>query len=315
VGNGLRFLRNDHRRAFPILAPSMRLRTVDADVLIASSSGWAHGMRSTGAKVVYCHTPARWLYRSEQALQGSGRHYRTAVRLLGPPLRRWDARAARSATRYVVNSDETRRNVKLVYGVDAEIVSPPLTLSPAGPFEPVAGIERCDVLVVSRLRHQKNLGLVLDAAAGMPDVSFVIVGEGHLGDHLRAEATANVSLVGRTTDAELRWLYRQAGVLLAPAYEDFGLTPIEAAAHGTPTAALRAGGYVETVVDGRTGVYFEDVDVDQVRRAIEHCLARSWDEAQLHAQARHFSVERFQAEMIDLVGEVVASLALGGGRG
>lgn len=305
--NSLRLLRNDHRRAFPILAPSMHARTVDADVLIASSSGWAHGMRCTGAKLVYCHTPARWLHRTEQALQGAGRHYRVAVRLLGPALRRWDARAAQSATRYVVNSDETRRHVKAVYGFDADVVTPPLTLHPAGPVEAVDGIGRCDVLIVSRLRHQKNLQLVLAVASGMQEVSFVIVGEGHLEARLRAEATANVHLVGRASDAELRWLYRRAGVLLAPAYEDFGLTPVEAAAHGTPTVALRAGGYVETVVDGGTGVYFDDVDATQVREAIARCLDRSWNEARLEAHARRFSAERFHAEMIDLVGELTAS--------
>ena len=132
-------LRAHHRLALPLLAPAFSRLQVDAEVAVCSSSGWAHGARVTGRKLVYCHTPARWLYQRDRYLSGARPSARAAQWLLAPPLRRWDRRAAASAHRYLVNSNEVRRRVAELYGIDAEVVPPPVDIDPQAPSEPIDG--------------------------------------------------------------------------------------------------------------------------------------------------------------------------------
>ncbi len=126
-------LRTRHRLALPLLAPAFSRLTVDAEVAICSSSGWAHGAHVTGRKVVYCHTPARWLYQTERYLDGSSAGSKAVLSVLAPPLRSWDRRAAASAHRYLVNSTAVRQRVSDLYGIDAEVVPPPVEVDPDGP--------------------------------------------------------------------------------------------------------------------------------------------------------------------------------------
>jgi glycosyltransferase involved in cell wall biosynthesis len=250
-------LRLHHRIALPLFAPSFSALTVDAGVTVCSSSGWAHGARVTGRKVVYCHTPARWLYQSERYLAGFGGPAGLVLGALKPALRSWDKKAAATAHRYLVNSTVVRRRVADVYGIDAEVVPAPVGVDPSGVADPVPGIKPGFFLCVSRLLSYKNVGAVVAAFAHLSDLELVVVGTGPMQEELAAGATRNVRLLGRVTDGELRWLYRNAIGLLAASYEDFGLTPVEAAAYGTPTAALRWGGFLDTIAEGRTGVLFD----------------------------------------------------------
>jgi glycosyltransferase involved in cell wall biosynthesis len=286
-------LRQRHRLALPVLAPSFSRLRIDADVAICSSSGWAHGATVTGRKIVYCHTPARWLYQPDRYLAGSSRWSSLALSALARPLRRWDKRAAASAQRYLVNSTAVRRRVAELYGLDADVVPPPVDVDHEGPVEPVEGVEPGFVLCVSRLLPYKNVGAVVAAFAGLPDLRLVVVGSGPSGDEIGRSATSNVTMLGRVGDAALRWLYASAIGLVAASYEDFGLTPVEAASYGKPTAALRWGGFLDTIVEGTTGVFFERPDAEAIAEAIRHMLSARWDPAALSAHATGFSTARF----------------------
>jgi hypothetical protein len=103
--NHVALLRGRHRLALPVLAPTFSAMRVDADVAICSSSGWAHGARVSGRKIVYCHAPARWLYQSDRYFAGRGATTTTSFRVLAPILAAWDRRAAASADVYLANSD------------------------------------------------------------------------------------------------------------------------------------------------------------------------------------------------------------------
>src|SRR5205085_12681682 len=131
--------------------------SLDCEIAICSSSGWAHGARVAGRKVVYCHSPARWLYQTSRYLGTSGAIRRVTVEVLRRPLERWDKRAAASAVRYLVNSTAVKERVRTIYGIDAEVLAPPPALTPAGPREPVEGIEPGFFLCVSRLLPYKNV--------------------------------------------------------------------------------------------------------------------------------------------------------------
>ena len=297
-------LRDHHRLALPLLAPAFSRLHVDADVTICSSSGWAHGAHVTGAKVVYCHNPARWLYQRDQYLAGSSRVAGAGMALLAPALRRWDRSAAATADRYLVNSRAVRARVADVYGIDADVVPPPVDIDVLGPRRAPEGLEPGFVLCVSRLLAYKNVGAVVAAFERLPDLRLVVVGTGPLAEELAAAAPANVTVLGRVEDDELRWLYGACLGLVAASYEDFGLTPVEAAAFGRPTAALRWGGFLDTISEGTTGCFFDEPTPDAIARSVRALADGPWDEDALRAHAASYSSARFLARVHEVVDEV-----------
>ncbi len=297
-------LRDHHRLALPFLAPAFSRLHVDADVTVCSSSGWAHGATAGGAKVVYCHNPARWLYQADQYLAGSSRLAAAGLALLTPSLRRWDAAAAASADRYLVNSRAVRARVADVYGIDADVVPPPVDIDVDGSRRPPAGIEPGFLLCVSRLLPYKNVGVVAEAFALLPEQRLVVVGSGPLADELEAAAPPNVTILGTVDDDELRWLYASCTGLVAASFEDFGLTPVEAAAFARPTAALRWGGFLDTVVEGETGWFFDEPEPRQIADAVTGLVNGSWSPERLTALAGHYSRERFLARIAEAVDDV-----------
>jgi glycosyltransferase involved in cell wall biosynthesis len=295
-------LRSRARAALPVLAPSFAAAHVDADVVVCSSSGWAHLVRTSGRKIVYCHSPAKWLYRRDDYL---GAHPSAAARLalgvLAPPLRRADRWGARSADAYVANSTYIARQIEHVYGVRPRVVHPPAGLDPAGETTPVAGLEPGFFLTVGRLLPYKHVDRVVEAFRGLPEERLVAVGTGPLENRLRAALPANVTLLTEVDDARLRWLYANCAALVAPSREDFGLTPIEAAGFGKPVAALRFGGYLDTVREGETGLFFDDASPAAIREAVEAVAGRSWDAEAIRGHAATFSEERFVEAMREVV--------------
>jgi glycosyltransferase involved in cell wall biosynthesis len=301
--NRVGVLRVHHQLALPFLAPSFARLKVDADIAICSSSGWAHGARVSGRKVVYCHTPARWLYQADRYLDRSSKLSGLALSALSPALRRWDQRAAATADRYLVNSHAVRDRVRELYGLEADVIPPPVDVIHEGEVDPVVGLEPGFFLCVSRLLPYKNVAAVADAFRQLPDLRLVVVGSGPQSEQIKAMAPANVTVLGRVSDANLRWIYESSIGLVTASYEDFGLTPVEAASYGKPTAALHWGGFLDTIVAGSTGVFFERPEPALIAEAIERLARGAWDSATLIAHAEHFSDARFVERMHAVVEE------------
>ena len=306
--NHVGVLRNHHRLALPLLAPAFSRLRVEADVVICSSTGWAHGAHASGRTIVYCHSPARWLWAKDQYLPaGSSIVKRATLGALERQLRAWDMRAAARADRYVVNSTLIHDRVKQAYGIEAEILPPPFTLPVDGPQRaPLPGLDPGFFMCVSRLMSYKNVRQVVEAFAALPDQRLVVVGTGPDEAAVRAAAGPNASFTGTVGDAELAWLYSNAAGLVVAAYEDFGITPLEAAAFGVPVAALRWGGFLDTIREGVTGVYLDRPEPDAIRDAVKTLLDRKWDRAVLVAHAATFSAPRFTARIRSIVDEELA---------
>ena len=305
--NRVGLLRRNHRLALPFLAWATGQLRPDADIVLVSSSGWAHGVRSPGRRIVYCHAPARWLYQTDAYLGSSGRFAptRLALALLRPGLMRWDRRAARSADRYLTNSRVVRDRVRAAYGIDATVLPAPHTLDADGDREAVAALadwaDRPFSLVVSRLLPYKNVGILVTAFTGMPSRRLVIVGDGPGRAALAGTLPGNVRLLSGLSDAQLRWVYSHAHQLLAPSLEDYGLTPLEAAAFGVPTLALEAGGYLDTVAPGVSGLFFPEPTPAAVMAAVEEGERHPWSAEAIRRHAEQFSQEAFAAALRDQV--------------
>ncbi len=308
--NRVRPLRNHHRLALPVLGPAVDHLTIDADVVLVSSSGWAHGIQTVGRKIVYCHTPARWLYVDEQenTTGTTARLGRAAMAVLGPRLRTWDRRAAHTVDVYLANSRVTQQRIRDAYGIDAEILHPPVAVDVAGPREAPdlarpgreRELEAGYLLVVARLMPYKHIDAIADAVASMPGTRLVIVGSGPAVDDVRraaAPAGERVVLLDRVSDSQLRWLYANASALVCAAPDDFGLTPVEAAAFGVPTIGIRAAGLLETVVEDETGIYFDEPTPNAVVDAIDRMSQLRWDSARIRRHAETFAEPRFAARL------------------
>lgn len=295
-------LRDRHRLALPLLAPTFSRLHLSEDVVICSSSGWAHGARVAGRKIVYCHTPARWLYQPERYLRGRSAPLRAAAGALRPAFKRWDRAAAASADRYLANSTAVAERVRRIYGLEAEVLPPPLALVPIGAVEPVEGLDPGFVLCVSRLLPYKNLDAVVRAFSRLPDERLVLVGGGPDEQALRALAGANVTLLGPVSDERLRWLYRESSALVAASHEDFGLTPLEAAGFGHPSVVLRWGGFLDTVKEGETGLFFDSPTPEAVVDAVRRLRRHRWDADAIRTHAQGFAEERFIGRIRSIVG-------------
>ena len=303
-------LRRDHRLALPLLAPAASRMRIDADVVVASSSGWAHGFRTSGRTIVYCHNPARWLYQTDEYLGGPA--WRSPlgapVLALRPLLRRWDRRAAGGVDVYLANSRVVQQRIAATYDREAELLPPPHGMDATASREPVPELTDWDpgyALVVSRLLPYKNVDAVIEAVRGSGR-RLVVVGHGPEEARLRASLPDHVLLLSGLSDAQLRSTYAGAGVLVAASHEDFGLAPLEAAAFGVPTVALRGGGFLETVVEGRTGLFFDTPDPAAIAAALALCDRHDWDADTIRSRAEEFGEARF----IDRI----RGIALGGER-
>lgn len=289
-------VRRDPRRALPLLAPAWdRTVVADADALLISSSGWAHGVVAAPdvPKVVYCHNPPRWLHQPDIYLTGAPE--RMAMRLLRPHLLAWDRRAAGRAHTYLANSHVVADRIREAYDIEAQVVHPPVTIDAGGEQVPVAGVAPGFFLTVSRARGYKNVARVAEAVASIPGAELVVIGSGVPDE----EPASNVRWLGLVSDAELRWLYAHATALVTVAFEDFGLTPLEANAFGTPVAALRAGGHLDSVVEGVSGSWIDEPTAASVRDTL--VSLPTFDRNAVLAHAAEFSLGAFTRRVDDVL--------------
>jgi glycosyltransferase involved in cell wall biosynthesis len=279
----------DHsfRTLLPLYPLAFRaLGRLDSELVLCSSSGWAHGVRAApGAlHVVYCHTPARWLYATNTYLRSAGR---TVLAPVLAPLRRWDSCAARRADAYIANSQNVRRRILATYGIEADVVNPPVDVHR---FTPRSRGER--LLVVSRLLPYKRVDLAV-AAANRLGMGLDVVGHGPELGRLRALAGPNVKFHGRADDDTVTELLESCRTLCVPGAEDFGITMVEAMAAGKPVVAFGEGGALEILTDPEHGVLFEAPTEDAVVNAIVRAETLESSPRELARHAARFSTEAF----------------------
>jgi glycosyltransferase involved in cell wall biosynthesis len=289
------------RNLFPLYAPAFTsLGTLDADVIVSSSSGWAHFVRGSARSLhaVYCYTPARWLYGAQYL--GRSKRQRALGPLLGP-LCRADRTAARRADLYLTSSEHVRRRIRKVYGRDAVVVPPPVDTAR---FTPRPRGER--LLVVSRLLTYKRVDLAVDAAT-QAGLALDVVGAGPELDDLRARAGPMVTFHGELPDDSVTELMETCRALVLPGAEDFGITPVEANAAGKPVVAFAAGGALETLDDGYSAALFSRPTPEDLLEAIVRCDAIETSPEELALRAQRFSAAAFRRRLSAALSEARAA--------
>lgn len=302
--NRIAALRENHRAALPLLPLAASRMHIDADIVIVSSSGWAHGFSTTGTKIVYCYSPARWLYQTDVYLGESASPLkRVALSVMSGRLKRWDRRAALSCDRYLAISHAVADRIRATYGLSSTVVP-----APVSPPAPVAQAVAPDAsllgspffLCVSRLLSYKNVDKVIEAFRGT-DRRLVVVGKGPEHQALQAIAPSNVVMLADLADAEMAWLYQHCTAVVAASYEDYGLTPLEGGMYGKPCAVLRWGGFLDTVVEGLNGEFFDEPEPERIRAAVTRVAERTWDADAINDHVHTFDECAFISEIRDMV--------------
>jgi glycosyltransferase involved in cell wall biosynthesis len=285
----------------PLIWGSMNLYKYD---LVITSCSWyiTRGFK-VGPKtkvVAYCHTPPRWLYGYETSV-GFTKYWPVKIysTIVGFFMRLYDFKTARSINYWIANSKNVSERIEKFYMKKAEVIYPPVEVSKisrvakskAGKFK------KNYFLMVSRLVGAKGLEEAARAFRKM-DFKLKIVGEAagfsEVAEKLKELSGGNVELIGRVGDEKLYELYSGAkGFIALAREEDFGITPVEAMAAGTPVIAFNGGGFRESVVNGKTGILVGDTDEKTISKAVNELIKTKWDKDVIQKQANKFSKERF----------------------
>jgi len=286
------------RRLLPLYPSAVsRLRPPACEVMISSSSAFAHGVHAPeeAVHVCYCYTPFRYAwYEEECALGEVNPMLRPLLRRQLGRMRKWDLKTSGRIDAYIAISKLSQERIKQYYGRDAPVIHPPVEIHRFAPGEPGDAL-----LVVSEFVRHKRLHVALEAAR-RARVPIRIVGSGPDHAALR-EAYPHAEFLGRASDEELAELYASARAVVMPGVEEFGITAVEAQASGRPVIAAAAGGALETVIDGRTGRLARLDDVDSFAQAMRELDQLDFDPARAVQNAERFSVATFQSRLAEQV--------------
>ena len=274
---------------FPLAVASLRAET---DFLFSTDASVIKGISlpANVPHVCYCHSPPRYLWEMQDTYLrqtgGLGTLGRLAFRAVTPYVRAFDRKAARRVTHFIANSRFVQQRIQTAYGRDSSVIYPPVDVQA---FEP--GREAEDYyLIITELVAYKRVDLAIDAFNRLGK-RLVILGDGPESAALRARAKPNIEFLGRQPFAALKDRLERCRAFIYPQIEDFGITAVEAQAAGRPVLALRQGGALETVIDGETGLFFDEQTAESLAACVE-----AFDQRKLPAAACRANAERFRPE-------------------
>jgi len=232
------------------------LKLCDYEMILGSSSSYSHFINKCKASVHvnYCYTPPRFLWETGEYLEGEkiSRLMSAAAMPIIHFLRKMDLKQSKKIDYYIAISEYVKNKIRKVYGRDSVVIYPPIEVKKYR----FSTIKEDFYLIVSRLKGYKRIDIAIKAF-NILGKKLLIVGSGEDEENLRKISGKNIKFLGRVSDNELLDLYSRAKSLVFTGKEDFGLTPIEAQASGTPVVAYKEGGASETIIHGETGFFFE----------------------------------------------------------
>jgi glycosyltransferase involved in cell wall biosynthesis len=288
------------RRLLPLYPWAVgRLKLPSCDVVLSSSSAFAHGVNvpERALHICYCYTPFRYAwYEQERAVQETPRPLRPLLRSQLRRIRHWDLATSHRVDTFIAISELSRERIKRYYDRDAAIIHPPVET-----HRFTRGTPGDSLLVVAELVRHKRAHVALEAAR-RARAPIRVVGSGPERAALM-RAYPEADFLGRVSDEELAELYATARAVIVPSTEEFGIVAVEAQAAGRPVIAAGAGGAQETVLDGETGRLATPDDAASFARAIESMDKLDFDPSRAMRNAERFSVASFQRRLSAVVGQ------------
>jgi len=274
------------------------------DVILSSSSAFAKGIRKTKGQlhICYCYTPMRFVWRYEDYVKRErfGNLTKSLLPLILRPLKYWDLENNKQVDRFIAISKTIHDRIKEIYGRESAIIYPPVECRL---FQP-SKIDLDYFLVVSRLNTYKRIDVVVEAFNRL-ELPLKIVGGGPDLKNLKKIAGPNTEFLGRLSDRELKRYMAECRALVFPGEEDFGIVPLEAMACGRPVIAYKIGGAVETVVEGETGLFFEEQTVESLMQTVAAFQFRNFNKNRIRQHAFAFDKEVFKDNMKKIINKIM----------
>lgn len=286
---------------YPFAVESARLD--DYDLIVSSCCGYAKGVKrgKNAVHVCYCHNPMRWVWRFNDYVgrEKFGGASKRALKLLVGGLKRWEKQAAARPDYYIANSYIVAERLKMAFGVDAEVIEPPIVTSR---FK-VSSETEDYYLILSRLVSYKRIDLAVEACT-RTNRRLVVIGDGPDRTRLQAMAGSTVTFLGRQPDEVVNRYASRCQALIFPGEEDFGMAPLEINAAGRPVVAYEAGGATETTIEGLNGVLFKEQTVDSLIQALEKCESHAWRTHAIRQHAQRYDISVFQERLLSFLSKV-----------
>jgi glycosyltransferase involved in cell wall biosynthesis len=296
--------RTNWQKFLPLLPAAIEnLDLTGYDVVISSSSSVGHGVLTSPDTLhfCYCHNPMRYAWDGcHEYIEESkfGKITKAIIPYFLNYIRLWDYYAADRPDYYIANSKFVKKRIKKYFEKDSVVIHPPVDTTM---FSPADDDKIGDYfLVLSRLVHFKKVDLVVRAFSKL-GLTLKIVGTGPEEEHLKDIAGPSVDFLGHVSNAEVGKLLQRCQAMIFPQEEDFGITPLEAMASGRPVIAYKAGGALETVVEGVTGTFFEEQTEDCLMDVVRDFDAHAYNRDLLRKHALKFNKARFKKELKEYI--------------
>ncbi|NEU14275.1 glycosyltransferase family 4 protein [Methylobacterium sp. BTF04] len=267
------------------------------DLIISSESGPAKGIIPPPGSVhiCYCHSPMRYVWNMfHEYRRTTGFLKRILMLPAAHYIRMWDALSAQRVDHYVANSHTVAQRIARYYRRESEVIPPPVAV--ADFYIDPAAQDSETWLMAGELVAYKRPDLAVQAFNQMRR-RLVVVGGGEMLEELRRLAGPTVTILGPQPFAKLRQLYAESFALVFPGEEDFGIVPVEAMASGRPVLAFGKGGATETVVDGVTGLFFDEQSVDAIIAGVDRMATMEIDSNAIRRHAERFTTAVFERRM------------------
>jgi len=308
------FLKKKYQLLLPFLPIAVEtLDFRDFDLVISSSFSFAKGIitRPKTTHICYCYSPTRYLWTSQSELK-YGKN--PVSKLLFNYIRIWDRQASERVDRFIAISKTVQQRIKKYYKRDSVVIYPPVSTQ----NEPVSDWQipkpkKEFYLIVSQLRKYKRIDLAIKAFNKL-GLKLVIIGEGPEKRRLKSLAKKNIKILGWQSDKTIAKYYKNCTAFIFPGEDDFGIAPVEAMSYGKPVLAYKKGGAIETIIEGKTGEFFDSysssgkninsaVLANGVRRLRQNLP--NYDPKFIHKQSKKFSQKRFKKEFLKFIKKIM----------
>ena len=296
--NKLPFVKTRYRNYLPLFPKAIeQFNFKEYDLIISTSHCVAKSVITPNGSlhICYIHTPMRYIWDMFDVYFGKANFFvRLLMNFLRPHLQRWDVKTSSRADYFIANSKNIQSKVKKIYDRDSIVINPPVDVKKFNLSKNKTGKY---FLIVSALVQYKKVDLAIECF-NRNGLELLIVGTGPMENELKKIAKPNIKFLGWTSVDDLAKIYQNSIALIFPGEEDFGITPLEAMACGKPVIAYNRGGVTETVINNKTGIFFENQNPIELQKAIERLLKTKFNSKIIRFQALKFSRSIYKKKLI-----------------